>query len=295
MQRKGLIVGVFFTILSCSLISILAISAVWLWITPRVPSYQSNQQLFPGITYQKEIKQSPRLMVIHIITINLREKELSFLVTPGNPDRELPIEARTTSQFLDDYDLQLAVNGDGFTPWHSNNPLDYYPHSGDPVDPIGFAASQGSVYSQSTDNEPVLYISKTNRARFNNPIGGIFNAISGNIMLLRNGQPFLDSTGESQPRTAIALDKKSRQLILVVVDGRQTGYSEGATLEELVDVLLSYGAYNAMNLDGGGSSTMVIEGSNGQPTLLNSPINNGIPGQERPVANHLGVYCCSGK
>jgi hypothetical protein len=295
MQRKGLIVGVFFTILSCSLVSILAISAVWLWITPRVQSSPASQQLFPGITYQKEIKQSPRLMVIHIITINLREKGLSFLVTPGDSDRELPIEARTTSQFLTDYDLQLAVNGDGFTPWYSNNLLDYYPHSGDPVDPIGFAASQGAVYSQPTNDEPVLYISRTNRARFNNPIGGIFNAISGNIMLLRNGQPFLGSGDEPQPRTAIALDKKSRQLILVVVDGRQKGYSEGATLEELVDILLSYGAYNAMNLDGGGSSTMVIEGSNGSPTLLNSPINSGIPGQERPVANHLGVSCCSGK
>lgn len=295
MQRKGLIVSVFFTILSCALISILAISAVWLWINPRVQSPPASQQLLPGITYQKEIKRSPRLMVFHIITINLREKGLSFLVTPGDPDKEFPVEAHTTSQFLDDYDLQLAVNGDGFTPWYSNNLLDYYPHPGDPVDPIGFAASQGSVYSQSTDNEPILYISKTNRARFNNPIGGVFNAISGNIMLLKNGSPVLDSGGEPQPRTAIALDKKSRQLIVVVVDGRQKGYSEGATLEELVDVLISYGAYNAMNLDGGGSSTMVIEGSNGQPILLNSPINNGIPGQQRPVANHLGVSCCSGK
>jgi len=229
-------------------------------------------------------------MVIHIITITLREKGISFLVTPGNPEDELPVEARTTSKFLDDFNLQLAVNGDGFTPWYSNNLLDYYPHSGDPVNPIGFAASQGLVYSQSTDDEPVLYISRTNRARFNNPIGGIFNAISGNLMLLRNGQRSSSLDNEPQPRTAIALDKKSRQLILVVVDGRQTGYSEGATLDELVDILIAHGAYNAMNLDGGGSSTIVMEGVNGKPILLNSPINNGIPGQERPVANHLGVF-----
>jgi hypothetical protein len=45
-----------------------------------------------------------------------------------------------------------------------------------------------------------------------------------------------------------------------------------------------------MALDGGGSSTMVFEEDNGEPVILNSPIDNYIPGRERPVANHFGVY-----
>jgi exopolysaccharide biosynthesis protein len=45
-----------------------------------------------------------------------------------------------------------------------------------------------------------------------------------------------------------------------------------------------------MSLDGGGSSTMVIEGDDGEPKILNSPIDQYIPGRERPVANHLGIY-----
>ena len=44
-----------------------------------------------------------------------------------------------------------------------------------------------------------------------------------------------------------------------------------------------------MNLDGGGSSTLVVEGPDGEPRVLNSPIDNYIPGRERPVANHLGI------
>jgi exopolysaccharide biosynthesis protein len=48
--------------------------------------------------------------------------------------------------------------------------------------------------------------------------------------------------------------------------------------------------YVAMSLDGGGSSTMVIEGEDGQAVILNSPIDNYIPGRERPVGNHLGIY-----
>lgn len=45
-----------------------------------------------------------------------------------------------------------------------------------------------------------------------------------------------------------------------------------------------------MNLDGGGSTTLVMEGDNGQPVLLNSPIDSRIPGRERAVANHLGIF-----
>jgi hypothetical protein len=45
-----------------------------------------------------------------------------------------------------------------------------------------------------------------------------------------------------------------------------------------------------MNMDGGGSSTLVIENERGKSEVLNSPIDSHIPGRERPVANHLGVY-----
>ena len=46
----------------------------------------------------------------------------------------------------------------------------------------------------------------------------------------------------------------------------------------------------AMSLDGGGSSAMVSEGKDGGAVLLNSPIDSYIPGRERPVGNHLGIY-----
>jgi hypothetical protein len=44
-----------------------------------------------------------------------------------------------------------------------------------------------------------------------------------------------------------------------------------------------------MALDGGGSSTMVIEGVDKRPRVLNTPVDNNNPGQERAVANHLGI------
>ena len=78
--------------------------------------------------------------------------------------------------------------------------------------------------------------------------------------------------------------------MLFLIDGRQPSYSEGATLAELAQIILEYGGYNAVNLDGGGSSTLVIQNENGEPEVLNSPIHTRIPGRERPIANHLGIF-----
>jgi exopolysaccharide biosynthesis protein len=229
-------------------------------------------------------------MVIHVVTVNLGQEGVEVLVTPGDPDEDLPIEARTTSQFLAEYDLQVAINGDYFSPWYDNTMLNYYPHSGDPVDVIGYAASRGEAYSLDTDNEPTLYVSNHNRASLHRSIGKMNNAISGNVLLLDKGKVRPGPGGDVQPRSAIGISSNSKKLILVVIDGRQAGYSQGATMEELALILKEHNAYQAINLDGGGSSTLVVEGTFGRPRILNTPINHGLPGRERPVGNHLGIY-----
>lgn len=80
------------------------------------------------------------------------------------------------------------------------------------------------------------------------------------------------------PRTAIAVTAKGT-ILLLVVDGRQAK-SVGMTVEELARFLLSLGAVEAMNLDGGGSSAMVVNGR-----LMNSPSD----GKERPVSDALMI------
>ncbi|MEV5068691.1 phosphodiester glycosidase family protein [Microbacterium sp. LMI12-1-1.1] len=72
-----------------------------------------------------------------------------------------------------------------------------------------------------------------------------------------------------QPRTAVGVIDENR-LVFVVVDGRQSGYSEGVTLTELADIMIDLGATTAYNLDGGGSSTMYFNGE-----VINSPSNGG--------------------
>jgi exopolysaccharide biosynthesis protein len=109
-------------------------------------------------------------------------------------------------------------------------------------------------------------------------------------MLVLGGEIVPDLDGEViHPRTAIGVNRNGRYVYLVVVDGRQPFYSAGATFQELAELMLDLGAHFAMALDGGGSSALVIEGGDGRALVLNSPIDNYIPGRERPVANHIGV------
>jgi hypothetical protein len=250
-----------------------------------------KEKLFNGVEYARQVKFSPRPMIIHVITIDTRKEGIRFLVTP--PDEkgsEYPLRARTTSQFLQETGVQIAINGDGFSPWWSRSPADYYPHTGDPVSPRGDTASRGKVYWTSDTPAPTLYISSRNQLSFIEP-GKVFNAISGGGILVKDGAPMPDlDNSATQPRTAIGYSNNGRFLYLVVVDGRQPFYSEGITLNELAQLMISLGAKYAMNLDGGGSSTMVVAGGDGLPRVLNSPIDNYIPGRERPVANHLGVF-----
>ena len=249
-----------------------------------------KQTLRQGVEYQRMVRVSPRLMVIHVLTVNLKTNGLRFVVTPpDDPNSDQPLRARTTSQFLEEFDLDIAVNGDGFSPWWSRGPADYYPHAGDPVAPRGNAASLGNVYWHAQAPFPTLYLSSRNTVSFDAPARP-YNAISGETRLVMGGSP-VDGLNDSvlHPRTAIGYSKNGKFLTIVVVDGRQPFYSDGITLAELADLMSELGAHDAMNFDGGGSSTLVVRGADGSPRVLNSPIDLYIPRRARPVAKQMGI------
>ncbi len=253
-----------------------------------------KEEIMDGVTYLRIVRYLPHSMVAHVLVIDKKNRKLQLMVTPPDEISGGVLKARTTSQFLEEFGVQIAINGDGFFPWWSRSPMDYYPHVDDPVTPNGFTASFGDRYADGLQDirpEPTMYVSRRNELIFNKPPNKIYHALSGDRMLLQGGEVIsdLDET-EIDPRTAVGTNRNGRFVFLVVVDGRQPFYSEGATFTELAELLQELGAFYAMSLDGGGSSTMVIEGEDGKPIIINSPIDSYIPMRERPVANHFGVF-----
>jgi hypothetical protein len=116
------------------------------------------------------------------------------------------------------------------------------------------------------------------------------SVIGGGPQLIRNGRVEITNAAEkilpsfvsdTHPRTAIA-QLKSGQILLVTVDGRQPGESVGMSLTMLADLLIEFGAVEAINLDGGGSTAMVVRNK-----LVNKPSD---ATGERPVSDAILIY-----
>lgn len=120
-------------------------------------------------------------------------------------------------------------------------------------------------------------------------------AVSGNAMVLANGEPTRSATDVIRhPRSAVGLSADGRTLLILAIDGRQEGHSRGVTLAELARIFLSFGAHSAINLDGGGSSSMVVrDPATGVHAIVNQPSepsSAGLPMRvERPVIDIVGV------
>ncbi|KNY29263.1 phosphodiester glycosidase family protein [Pseudobacteroides cellulosolvens] len=114
-------------------------------------------------------------------------------------------------------------------------------------------------------------------------------AMTGSAILLKDGKipsKFSINMGGKQPRTAVGCTKDGKQLIMVALDGRQN-LGVGMDQTELAKLMLELGAYNALNFDGGGSTTMVARHQGDtKVSLVNSPSD----GAQRSIAAGLGVF-----
>ncbi|PSB02473.1 hypothetical protein C7B64_13080 [Merismopedia glauca CCAP 1448/3] len=257
----------------------------------------TQSRLFQGVSYRHLVNQSfPRPVSIHIVEIKLKAPGIKIVVTPS-PGKRSPheIQARTTSEFLQEFNLQLAINANFFYPFREKTPWDYYPKTVDGVNLVGLAISNKQIYSQSQPKFPALCFSPENKAQIvdnGQCPSGTVEAIAGNQILIDRGRPVTAFSSASfynqpYPRTAVATNRSGDKLWLFVVDGKQPFYSEGVTIPELTQILLQPGIDRAVNLDGGGSTTLAVATPTGS-RLLNSPIQNKLPMQERPIGNHLG-------
>lgn len=234
-----------------------------------------------GIRWAAVVRQDPPIRA-WAVEVDLETPDLEVFVTPGDPSGGLETTGRTTSEAVREFDLLLAVNGGPFWP--------YARRSGTPQDVVGLAVSDGRRYSEPEKGYAALIFEADNTATVSSEfhdLDAVAHGLGGFLPLLQNGKN-LGTRDSREPRTAAGVGKNGRFLILLVVDGRQPRWSVGMTTAETAEWLRSLGASDAINLDGGGSTTLALRRPPGRVDVLNRPVNYNLIGNERVVANHLG-------
>ena len=217
---------------------------------------------------------------IQVAEIDIATPELSFRVTRED-------EAPTTTQdFHTEVEALVTINGD----WVLS---DYYPM------PVGLSVGNGWKWTDSEDppnlpyygdqwsffactTEKACHIDEPMtqwewRMRWHNVIGG-----NGDRLLVDGQVTVVGWDSSRRARSALCLDSTGTQLLLIVVQGDGAAGSLGMTPEELAELTADLGCYNAMALDGGGSSNLYIG-----PYRVNE--RNPDEPNERSLANHLSV------
>ena len=271
-------------------------------------------QPYVGITHIDRTETSPRPVHMHIVQVDLAAPGLRFKLSPPAGSRE--VVRQTTLEYLAQEEAQVAINAHFFLPFPSTDREAWL---------VGIASSEGRVYSafetpaQSfalVRDAAGLNIDGENHAAIvqRDRLEGVtlWTTVSGSAQIVTEGVKtvpvYLDSQHANAAltpggpgnysnekswydamtaRTAIGLSRDGRTLTLFTVDVR--GGSEGMRVGEVADVLMQdYGVWNALNLDGGGSTSMAMEDST---THSRSIVNVSSDNQAgRSVGSSLAVF-----
>ena len=252
-----------------------------------------------GLTYQTLTRDDPPLRAF-ALKIDLTNPAVHVVALPAGPDPDGAGPWQTqlfpVRRVAGHEHLAAAVNANFFRAKDAveiaGESSGYF--NGNPADVIGWQRHGGE-----TVGEPwgaTLVIDGRNRATigtFHDLPAGAAEAVGGSSQILSNGRITVNGRDATlDPRTAAGVADGGKTLVLLVLDGRRPGHSVGATLGTLADLMKQLGCTDALNLDGGGSSTMVVSDADG-PHVVNTPSDGAaLPfglSRERPVANVLGV------
>jgi exopolysaccharide biosynthesis protein len=253
-----------------------------------------GEKPYPGLIYHSETRKDPAMRLFWV-EIDLADPHVSLRVSPGGPDPDGEGRFQTTlmptSAIAQRERFDLAVNGDFFQAQKQEGgfaiPGSYRANQWALVE--GAAVTDGKAWSKSLKPRPALVVRQGGKVGIEQvgvPEADLQQVISGAPMLVVKGKAVKNESPAKHPRTALGVDEKGSRLVILVVDGRNPGVSEGMTLAELAGEFVRMGCYTALNLDGGGSTSMVMREPNAESwKILNRPSD----GKERPVANVLGV------
>lgn len=249
------------------------------------------EELMPGVQHLHRTTTSPT-WDIHVVIIDLTNPCIDLRVGIKN-DHSKPDAGETVRSLCQRYNAVVGINCDYFAtqvePWFDHRHI-----------PQGYCVTDGLTMLPYGESSPIVPTRTAIQIPVDNtfvvinpvssPLSWWWNVAAGGPKILRNGKVWgdpaysWDTEGLSgldtrNPRTGAAISQDYHTLILATVDGRLP-CSVGMTCAELGTLLKEFGGYNGMNFDGGGSTTMVVNG-----VTANHPSD----GTDRRIANCLMV------
>jgi hypothetical protein len=295
--------------------------ALWLLVLP-VAAGEIVARPFQGVEYIVRTEEQPRPLKMHIVKIDLAVPGLRFKLTPSGGSRETV--RQTTLEFLRQERAQIAINAHFFLPWPSSEPEAFLVGFAASEGKIFSAFEKPEQSYALLPYVPAVNIDPENHVSLVHfdpafPDGlhirekvRVWNAVTGSAQIVTEGRVTIpEYAGDERPngqltpggsnnyssrnswyearnaRTAIGIPRDGRTLILFTVDVR--GGSEGMTPGEVAAMLVrDYGAYVALNLDGGGSTSLAMEDPVTKTTSLVNTSSDNPNG--RSVASNLAIF-----
>ncbi|MBR5711308.1 MAG: phosphodiester glycosidase family protein [Thermoguttaceae bacterium] len=263
-----------------------------------VPSNLEWKTLYPGIEHAHFTIQEP-LLNVNVLRIDATNPRLTFHTTSPSKNwvaDENETDRRTLPDSVIEENMVVAVNANFYRPFNAETRV-----SRGPADNKGLVVSNGVLVSPTLDGFASFIQNKDRTVEIRSVSEGdsldnIQTAVSGHNTVLKNGkcpivnlvesQPYLK---ERHPRTLAGISQDKKYVYLVTIDGRQPEFSVGTSMLESAEIMRQLGVYDAVNLDGGGSTTMVYRDESGKPIVLNRPVGLGPANTLRHNANALGV------
>ena len=250
---------------------------------PQTGTYDWDTQppAYPGVKLAAVRVETPRPMDIFCLQVDLTTPGLRLIGTRRASDWEADVRETiraTTRNFMNRWRQEgvpvvAAINANFFSPW----PVPWNEET--PSNLRGLAITDGEMISPAENGLYSLVVYNDNTAAIlatgpATPTDAIRTAVSG-YRCLNVGTPDTSSP-DLHPRTGAGVSQDGSVVYLLVIDGRRHA-SQGATIHELGAWLRYFGAWNGINLDGGGSTTMVrwVAGLH-YAELINNPVGSGV-------------------
>lgn len=248
--------------------------------------------LYRGVDYAtgtNSANETPGPLNIYTLRVSLHTPGVSFTTTASSAAKYPGFEtfSQTTGDFVNAVGAKAGINANFFSVVST---------TAQPENLSGLAVSNGSVVSPPETGFPAFMLTQGNVPSIavtppTFDLSGIWNAVSGSSIILQDGQAVVppgNAGGDPfnpNPRSAIGISQDGNYLYLMVIDGRTT-VSVGCTQEQTGAFLAMFGAYQGLNLDGGGSTALVNSIAPGVVGTLNSPSG----GSQRLDGNNLAVF-----